>query len=62
MNIEISADHLVGLLSRDEGLELIKTIDMRFSEIDFTLAFLKDRIDSLKSDMSSKEIKKELNL
>ena len=62
MNIEISTDHLVGLLSRDEGFELIKTIDIRFSEIDFTLAFLKDRIKSLKSDMSKEEIRKELKL
>jgi len=62
MNIEISTDHLVGLLSRDEGFELIKTIDIRFSEIDFTLTFLKDRIKSLKSDMSKEEIRKELKL
>ena len=60
VNIDVS--QLVSRLSREDALILIKSIDSRFAECDFTLNILKVLVKSLESDMSKEEIKQDLGL
>jgi hypothetical protein len=58
----VNPNQLVAHLSREDAIELIRAIDLRFAEIDFTLQLIKDRVKSLESDLTKEEIKKELAL
>lgn len=58
--VNISVEELARSVSRDEAFALIKAIDLRVAEVDFTLDVLRELIKSLESDLTKWEIAKEL--
>ena len=60
ISVNISVEQLASNVGRDEAFALIKAIDLRVAEVDFTLDILKELIKSLESDLTKEEIRKEL--
>lgn len=58
--VNISVKELTKGISREDAISLIKALDLRFAEVDFTLDILRLLIKSLESDLTKQEIKKEL--
>jgi hypothetical protein len=62
LNVSIPIMAITHSISRDDAHELIKAIDLRFAECDFTLDVIKYLVDSLRGDMTDEEIKTYLKL
>lgn len=58
--VNINVEELTKGISREDAISLIKALDLRFAEVDFTLDILRLLIKSLESDLTKQEIKKEL--
>jgi hypothetical protein len=61
LTLEVNLDQIVRALSRDDAMELIQKIDLRFAECDFTIELINNLIKSLKPDMSNQDIRQNLH-
>jgi hypothetical protein len=61
VSVMVDINELIRGLDREDALALIKVIDLRYAEIDFTLNVVKMLISSLESDMTRDEIANELS-
>jgi hypothetical protein len=60
IDVPIRVEDLTHSLSREEALYLIKQLDARFADVDFTLELIEYLIHSLQSDMAKEEIKHDI--